>query len=535
MIKVDLNINKGFKWYSDNNISVKGYLFDSNDHFFEKKDLVELVQNNKTKNELLKLVKTAKGLFTIFKQFSETEFILVNDIIRPFPIFYSIQNNDIHISDNIDQIIKITKNRKLNPVSKAEFLSAGFVSGNNTLLDDIHITQSGEYLHCKDGKLNRNSYFDYSIAAPLQTNREQLEQELKQVFDSVFQRLENSLNGRMAIIPLSGGFDSRLIACKLKELGHEKILCYTFGSATNNPEKITSEKVAKQLGLDWIFIEYNKNNIGNYINDPQFKEYYTSYSQYSSSFMFQDYFAIKYLKENKLIPDNAIFIPGYSGDFLGGSQLYKNGGIKFNASVKEIASKIIKYRYINSKSPQKRKKEIIEKVIEQLNAGKDDKNLAYSVFENWEVKENLSKFIGRASYIYDFFGYEYRLPYWDKELVDFFKEVPFKYKFGNKLYHQSLKSYFNKYDVCFTEDKNISPTEYHILKFKQFIKSCIPDFLLKELSNAPDYLNYDLILTGIKKDLVNNSGFNENVLNTQNAYIAHWYIKQIEQINEENN
>lgn len=530
MIKTNFVFNSGFKWFTNNNVSVKGYLFTPDNTFYEKDKLAYLFKNVKTKEQLLEIVQHAKGLFTIFIQKSDSGFILVNDIIRAFPVFFYQNKDDIYLSDDIKFLLDKTEINKIDLIAKTEFVSAGFVSGHNTLINDIQVTQSGEILSFENNKLTIESYFDYSISKPFQQTKEELENQSKQFIDSVFKRLVESLNGRMAVIPLSGGLDSRLIACKLKEYGHKKMLCYTFGRSTNNPEKTTSEKVAKKLGLNWIFIEYNEENIGKYINTEEFKHYYEYYCQHSSSFMFQDYFAIRYLVRNKIIPDDAVFIPGYSGDFLGGSQLYKKGNIKFKASLKQIAENIVIEKYINTDISSVQKKLISEKIELQLKNIYKDKNelLAYSVFENWEIKENLSKFIAQAAHIYNYFGFEYRLPYWDYELVNFYKHVPFKYKYGKKLYDNTLFSSFLEQGVNFNAGKNLNPIQFRLYSIKKKLKKVLQKAINRRIGNQIDYLNYELILIDIVKDLRKDNTFCENNLLTQNSYLAHWYLKQIE-------
>ncbi|MCK7528935.1 MAG: asparagine synthase C-terminal domain-containing protein [Ignavibacteriales bacterium] len=390
----------------------------------------------------------------------------------------------------LDQI----RNKELDPISKNEFVSAGFVSGHNTLFTEINVTQAGELLSYKDGIISNEIYFNYSINVEDKGSYTDLRFDTQQIIDNTFSRLINSLNGRMAVIPLSGGFDSRLIACKLKELGYKNILCYTFGKSKDNSEKATSEKVAKKLGLNWVFIEYNSENIGEYINSKDFIDYYRYYTQYSSSFMFQDYFAVKYLTENKIIPQNAIFIPGYSGDFLGGSQLYKNGNTKYEASTSELARKIFEERYINTKIKKIHQTEIIQKIENQLieKVIEEKKYLAYSIFENWEIKENLSKFIGQASHIYSFFGYEYRLPFWDGELVNFFKYIPYKLKFGKIFYDDILKSNFSKLGVNYHEGSSLTKNQFRIYRIKKQLKN-IP-LPKNRIEDKIDTLNYEFIL-----------------------------------------
>ena len=51
------------------------------------------------------------------------------------------------------------------------------------------------------------------------------------------------------------------------------------------------------------------------------KNTYPYVSGLSSMFFMQEYFAVKYLKESHIIPDDSVFIPGFSGDVLAGSHL----------------------------------------------------------------------------------------------------------------------------------------------------------------------------------------------------------------------
>lgn len=529
MIKTELSFNSGFKWYTDNNISVKGFLYDQNNNFYTEKDLISYFKNVKAHDDLEQKLKHSSGLFTIIIQLDNDEVFIANDIIRSFPLFYSYINEYYIISDDYYKILEKINNPKIDQLSKAEFLSVGFVSGNQTLFNGIHVTQSGQIVHIKNNAFKVLNYFSYSKSKESISTYNTLIVQGKEIFNSCFERLIHSLQNRKVIIPLSGGFDSRLIACKLKDLGYNNVLCYSFGKSDNNKEKEISQKVANELGFDWKFIDYNSDIINNYLNDKTFTKYWNQCTQYSSSYMFQDYFAVKYLKENKLIPDDSVFIPGYSGDFLGGSQLYKNGGIKYQASFSRIAKNIFKNRYIFSPVEEEFQKNIIVKIESELKELTKDQSeiFAYSVFEEWEIKENLSKFIGRAAYIYNFFGYEYRLPYWDIELVKFFRTIPYRFKYGKILYDDLLKFYFEKYNVNYSFGRILNPLEFKIFKVKQFIKSMIPSFFKSPII-GPDTLNYEFILESIKKELNADPDYSLKSFKTRNSFLAYWYISQIE-------
>lgn len=531
MIKTDFVINKGFKWYSNKNISVKGFLFDSDNTYFEKEKLLDVFENIKTKDELLKCIQNANGLFTVFIKLSENDFLLANDIIRVFPVFYSKRNNDIYLTDDIQLILNELKLKELNLVSKNEFLSAGFVSGHNTLINNVQVTQSGEISQICDTEINTEFYSNYYTSSENNSAYNVQKEQLKDNLDSAFKRLAHSFNGRKAVIPLSGGFDSRFIACKLKELGYNNVLCYSYGNLIDNKEKETSQKVAKKLGFDWEFIEYNKDIVGNYMEDEIFSDFWQFYSQFSTAFMFHDYFAVKHFKEKNIIPLNSIFISGHSGDFLGGSQLYKNGGIKKGASFEKIAKSIFNNRYLLAKLNSSDEKEITNSIYLSLQQQfrNNETPLAYSLIDNWDIKEKLSKNNANTTRIYDFFSYEFRLPYWDNSLANFCKTIPYEYKYGKILYDDVLRDCFKKFDVNFDEGRKLNPEEFKFYQFKQLIKRVIPSKISRFLKPNSDFLNYDLAQSPLKEELKQN-GFSIKRLKHRNSVFTYWQLMQTEKL-----
>src|SRR5690606_7417167 len=105
----------------------------------------------------------------------------------------------------------------------------------------------------------------------------------------------------------------------LKNAGYEKVICFTYGRP--NRESELSQMVAEKLGYQWIFVDYRKIDIKGYLHDPVFQDYYRyAGNNYTMPYL-QEYFAVKYLKDNKLVPDDSVFIPGHGGDFLAGGHV----------------------------------------------------------------------------------------------------------------------------------------------------------------------------------------------------------------------
>ena len=77
---------------------------------------------------------------------------------------------------------------------------------------------------------------------------------LENVTLNILQKIIDSADGRVIVVPLSGGYDSRLVASGFAYLGYKNVKCFSYGQK-NNFESLISKKVAKKLGYDWKFIK----------------------------------------------------------------------------------------------------------------------------------------------------------------------------------------------------------------------------------------------------------------------------------------
>ena len=86
--KVDLKINKGFKWHQKKNVWAKGFLFDSNNILYEEEKILDYFLGVKNKEEFERKLKQANGFFSVLIQYEDRIFAAV-DCIRSNPLFFS--------------------------------------------------------------------------------------------------------------------------------------------------------------------------------------------------------------------------------------------------------------------------------------------------------------------------------------------------------------------------------------------------------------------------------------------------------------
>lgn len=503
---VFLTNQNSFKWSSNQSVYVIGYIFDSDNHLLQDDDLLAYCENIKNLDSFKNKILKKNGNFAVIIK-TENDFFLAVDSIRTFPLFYIEKNNSLNVSDSSEYLQK-THLLSVDKTRELEFLATGYVTKDRTLLSGLHQLQAGEFIHYSrsQGLLTKEFYTDYlTQKIELPKKYDFFESSLRTALENALDRMLKFINGNPILVPLSGGYDSRLIVCMLKKRGVENVICYTYG-AVNSHEVLISEKVAKALNYKWLFVEYNEETIPkDYPIDADFQSYYKYGSNHSSVFLIQDYFAVKHLKESKLIPNNCIVIPGHSADFLAGSHL-SSADVKNNNREKTI-KRIFDKHYILVKPPLLSPE--INNYLKKIPC-----KIEYAIDDNWNLKERQAKFIVNSIRIYEFFGYKHYLLFWDREIQEYFKGLPAKYKLGTELYLNLVFSqYFNPLKVGYRKDK--SPV-------KDFIKKILPSRAKEKLriKLVNDFNKFELM----KKPLLVEEDANEANIN---AIVAKWYLRQI--------
>jgi len=529
MVHTMLTYNNGFQWIQAGRVSFKGYFLDSGGRFMTGKAAAGTFEDVGSIKELAALLRCIDGAFSVIIRTADGLLAGV-DPMRMFPLFYTREGRQWHISDSAEALLKRAASPELHKEVLPEFLSAGFVMGKDTLVTGIHKTNAAEVLLFSDSEKPHCRTYSYYLPEDFSNKgAPALKEELHHLLQSLSRRMIESLGGRTAIVPLSGGYDSRLIACMLKMQGYKKVICITYGRP--NKESRISRRVAEQLGYRWEFVNYTDIPAEGLTNDPLFLDW-TSYSGNLSSMPYlQEYFAVKSLKEKNLIPEGSVFLPGHTGDYIAGS--YTEKTIRIRQRKTQRAHRLTNgyFRFFPLK---KKQKEIIIKRIEEWfgayhpPAGATDEQ--YDVFtEDWDLKEKFSSFVFNSAGVFPFFGYDFRLPLWDKQFRDFFRKVPFALRSHKKLYNEVLEeNYFIPLKVYYSrEEISETPKRLKLQRIKDILQPLIPGYIRQKRMAERDYLCYERFTLPMKKSMEQAGTPVPDQLNSFNAIIAHWYADRI--------
>jgi asparagine synthase (glutamine-hydrolysing) len=463
---------------------------------YSEDDLLDLISEWDEEKHFYDGLTQINGFYALIKK-KDHQLIAAVDRLRSIPLFYAKVGTNFFLSDCADWIRQQVGNNEMDALAREEFLLTGYVTGSDTLYHDVKQLQAGEMLIVQDGgnnlEVKRRRYYrffhDYRNAKSL----EQVMEEHDQVLIKLFQRLIKIANGRTIVVPLSGGYDSRLIVLMLKRLRYDNLIAFSYGRL-GNKESAVSKQIADALGIKWLFIEYSNELWFQWYRSEEYRQYSMFAAGCSSLPHIQDWPAVLSLKKQNLIPTDSIIVPGHSADLPAGSRSQ-------NQTVSSLYSEelldplkpiqiILNYHYSLIDWYEKRQLMgpiFIHKIIEMLNPIQQFPDGA-SVFESWDTAERQAKFIVNSIRVYEFWGYTCWIPFWDYEYMQYWCGVELKFRKNQFMY----KRFVN--DLFFAVTGRHMNTEKKQTSYTQWIKKSIASFLCHSIKKKiKKYLRMDKV------------------------------------------
>ncbi len=421
---------------------------------------IHFVGREKTVQELLRLVPESgpldkgtlrQGLLKLKGNFAAIvdapDFTLACvDKVRGYPVFYAHQGGDFRVSNSARLLKEKFDLTDVDELSLLEFRMAGYVTGRETLYKGLYQLQAGEFLVWdKAGyKLGRERYYVFYSHKVREEKQDELIQELDGVTNAIIQRNMEDAAGRPIWVPLSGGLDSRLILCKLKQLGYDNLTAFSYGPPGNFEAK-AARHVAEKLGIPWLFVPSRKKPFKDFFRSEQRKEYWAFSDGLCSVPNMQDLATLKDLLENAKLPENAVLINGQSGDFITGGHLPPVLSGK-EATWSQLTETLTAKHYSlwldrKTRANLDRVTEKVLKLIKEVEPEPESSERKGLLYEYWECQERQCKYVVNGQRTYDFFQLAWDLPLWQEEYLFFWESIPVPQKLGQRLYRDYLSSF----------------------------------------------------------------------------------------------
>lgn len=441
------------KWFSMNGIHGVGFAFLDGDLLCEK-ELFSVIRKAIDDQTLISILKRLNGNCSLIIEAGDTCYIIA-DKMRSFPVLYSkIANGWVITNDAVNIITYPGICEKIDFTSVLEFLAAGYLFGEKTLLQGVKQVAAGTCVCLKEYSSEVIEYHNYMLPKVVQEESEILTG-AKDVLDRAFKRMFESIGDRQIVIPLSGGYDSRLIACICKKLQRQNVVCYSYGRSDSFEVEV-SKAVAAQLGYKWFFVEYTPALFDAMKKDTDFFNYLDHSHNLNTLPHFQDYFAVKELCKRGVFEANAVFVPGHSGDLFGGSKLpMEVFATDFSPNPQNLAKLIYEHFFDLNKEKYNDLDKCIQLIYDQLKECHiDSLESILNIYEPyWFVKSKVAHFLVNSMRIYEHFGFDWRLPLWDDEYATFWYKVEWEKKMNSELYNRFMfDTYFTPLKVAYKKN-----------------------------------------------------------------------------------
>lgn len=427
-MKLYLTTHDAYPWTREENICFRGY-FLIEDQYYSGSSALEFLKKALAKHELSTVLCKMNGSYSLIIDQERAVFFAV-DRLRGLPLFYAVSCKELYVGDDAQAIVEALPSVSVNQSAVEAFCTTKlYTLGADTMIQELRQAQAGCccWFEKETAQVEEKPYFTMEPGELVQ-DIAALTQQFQQAYDQVGAHLVKALRGRTAVVPLSGGADSRMVVSMLKAHGYEKVLCFTYGNPRHNEVKISKE-VAAHFEYPWIFVPYDRTTWAKIRKSGETEQYFREACSYVSTPHFLDYAAVKALCESGKLPPDSVFVPGHSGDLIAGSHIsskYIQNTMDREGFLEEIAE----HFFVDKPTPA------LARYLEQRFPAKKNPTMeSLEAQSTWfNTQERQAKYIVNSVRVYEHFGFEWLVPLWDTVLFDFWSRVPISWKYGRKLY-----------------------------------------------------------------------------------------------------
>jgi len=395
------------------------------------------------------LLRDVTGFFAIAAQGPNWAFAAV-DRVRSIPLAFAASPDGWRVDDQAARLRNSLDLSISNPGAALAVGMAGYSIDTATLFKGIEQLGPGEFVlfrHKEHPSRHRyHTYRPWRADKPAY-NPPHAEKNLREMTLSVIESMFEGLDGRMLVVPLSAGRDSRLIVSAAHHLGYKNVRTFAYGHAGNH-EAETSKAIAERLGFEWRFVATDAGFMRRYFQSRDWSAYIEFADSLQSAPFVQDLPQIRTLKNVGYVPGDAVFCNGNSGDYISGAHVVpaihqtpvdmgeESRWRRITGAIYDKHFALWQSLRIDThrEEIETRLRASILRAGGVLDGPTDD----YGLYEYAEFQDRQCKFVITGQRIYEFLGHDWRLPLWDRTYLDFFEMVRLTGKIRQKLYADML-------------------------------------------------------------------------------------------------
>ncbi|MWV66108.1 asparagine synthase [Halorubrum sp. JWXQ-INN 858] len=385
---------------------------------------------------------------------SSTAAVLVADGARSVPLYYGVRDGSPTVSDR-GRVVRDALDAPTDPVTESEFLLTRYVSGPETIWEGVRSTRAGDVVRVDDGgTVESHTYRDHwpggSDASPVPSSSPY--RRLGAGLERAFDRAARVAGDRPIVVPLSGGYDSRLVASEFVARGHD-VIGFTFGRS-GHPDVEVSREVAARLGIEWRFVPYDAGTWHEWYGGPAGGAYRRAAFGGDALPFLAEWPAVRTLVAEGRVPRNALWCPGHtvatpgerlprfakSGAESGGSGTADARDGPIPPTVDALVDYVRRTHYALWEWDDDRFRAAVDGRIRRGLLGDrdpdtiDDAASAAAAYERWEWRARMTTFTNGDRRAYEDAGVETWLPLWDPAYVRAYASLPRRLRADKRLH-----------------------------------------------------------------------------------------------------
>ena len=374
------------------------------------------------------------------------------DRVRSIPLAYTREGDGLVIDDQAARMCRRLGLgvEDIDPDAALAFAMSGFTIGRATLYKGMRQLLPGEFL-LSDATRGTPSVHRYAVYSPWcvePRRRDVLLRELTDVTLGILEKLAHSAAGRQILVPLSAGMDSRLIVSGLAHLGHRNVRCFSYGMK-DNYEAAAAKRIADHLGYEWTFVPFTYRIARAAFVSDLHREYHDFADNAAATPGEHDFLALLRMSNAEWVDKDAILVNGQSGDYITGAHIpptlakpllskdrEERDSIVFDAVV---AKHYGLWPALRTPANLRSVRSMLWNELEDAGVPFDDPETSFALYEFSEFQNRQCKYVVAGQRAYEFFGYDWRLPLWDNDYLEFWERAPLSVKVDRNLFCEMLE------------------------------------------------------------------------------------------------
>lgn len=391
------------------------------------------------------------------------------------------------------------------------FLRWGFAHEHHTLIEGISRLPAGHCLRITKRQI---------LLEPHYHRVEHHQGDLTGHIEGAAERLVAHLNGRLAVIPLTGGYDSRMIAYQLRRLGYRNILALGYGQP-GNADAVQGQEIARRLGIEYHFEPSIQRERPSYVDDTSFTPYLHYMTGLASGYYYQEYLPSEALA--RLAPD-AVVLPGHQGDDLGGSQLID---IKLASSRADVAHALVGHMQQHQRFTSRQRQRLLD-LHRRLLSRYPSELAPHELLEHFMRSERIPKYNLNSQASWRYRGLATAGLFLDRELASYAYNLPWQARYGKQHYEQEVRRLYTEAGLMLESDRTlIKLLRSPAYRLRQSLKPFLGPLLMKyrDLFSG-DLIGLAHVMQPVRERVIQDGRFRPTSINGLSFC---WYLMHLEQ------